>query len=186
MCLTLAAPAAAPLLCRLFHESLGRSLPMPAVPRFYWYVLEPPTSWRRHVDHTIGVVIGIIKIHGESGKGFLTVGEINIGISYLSICLSLNVILTLMIVARLVFHIRNVRKATGTSGGSSGLHATTAAVATMLIESYAIYAATLLLYIVPFAINSSVLGLFNGLIPTIQVRIISAFPYQLLPQDVTV
>ena len=56
----------------------------------------------------------------------------------------------------------------------------------MLIESYAIYAATLLLYIVPFAINSSVLGLFNGLIPTIQVRIISACPYQLLPQDVTV
>ena len=138
------------------------------------------------LTNTIGVVLGIITVYVESGKGILTASEININTSYLSICLLLNVVLALMIVTRLMVHVRNARKATGTSDESGGLHITTAAVITMLIESYAIYAATLLLYIVPSAANSSVVGLFSGLISTVQVCAISAFPYRFLPQDVIV
>ena len=136
--------------------------------------------------NTIAVVLGIITVHVESGKGMLTASEININTSYFSICLLLNVVLALMIVTRLMVYIRNVRKATGAPDGSSGPHITTAAVVTILIESYSIYAATLLLYLVPSAAHSSVVGLFSGLTSAVQVCAISAFPYRLLPQDVIV
>ena len=79
------------------------------------------------------------------------------GISYFSISLSLNVILTLMIVIRLVLHRRNLRKVLGTSDGTSGLYT---AIVTMFIESYALYAIAFLLYIVPWALGSHVATLF--------------------------
>ena len=135
---------------------------------------------------TIGIVLGIITVHVESGKGILTASEIKINTSYLSICFLLNVVLALLIVTRLIVHLRNARKATSASDGSGGLRITTAAVVTILIESYSIYATTLLLYLIPSAAHSSVVGLFSGLISTVQVCAISAFPYRLLPQYVIV
>lgn len=90
----------------------------------------------------------------------------NFGVSYFSISLSLNVILTLMIVIRLVLHRRNLRKVLGTSDGSSGLYT---AIVTMLIESYALYAIAFLLYIVPWALSSAVVVLFSPLIGPAQV-----------------
>ena len=59
------------------------------------------------------------------------------GVPYLLIAVSLNVLLTLMIVIRLVLHGRNVRAATGSVAGISGLYQT---IATMFIESSALYA----------------------------------------------
>ena len=62
---------------------------------------------------------------------------------YFSISLSLNVLLTLMIVARLVLHTRNIR----TSMGIAGIGGLCKVIITMLIESSVIYATSSLLVI---------------------------------------
>ena len=79
--------------------------------------------------------MGITNICYDSRTRYYTVTEVNIATSYYSICLSLNVDLMLMIVMQLVMHIRNIRKATGASNGSSGLHTAAATVVMMLIAS---------------------------------------------------
>jgi len=66
------------------------------------------------------------------------------GIPYLSISVSLNALLTLMIVIRLVLHGRNIRAATGSAAGISGLYK---AVSTMLIESCALFAVSSLVVV---------------------------------------
>jgi len=60
-----------------------------------------------------------------------------LGIPYLSISVSLNLLLTLMIVTRLVLHGRNLRTTTRSPVGISGLYK---AASTMLIESCALFA----------------------------------------------
>ena len=130
--------------------------------------------------------MGIAHIYQNAGAGSnsATATVVNIDTAYYSISLSLNVLLTLMIVIRLIVHVRNIRKATGASNSSSGLHTTTAAVATMLVESYAIYAVTLLAYVVSSNFQAWVVALFSPAIGTIQVRAVFV-PSPLLPQDIS-
>jgi len=85
---------------------------------------------------------------------------------YLSISLSLNVILTLMIVVRLVLHGKNFRAATGSSGGINGLYKT---IATMLVESSALFAVSSLLVIGSLAAKSSLSDLFIPILAQTQV-----------------
>ena len=92
--------------------------------------------------------------------------------AYYSICLSLNILLTLMIIVRLVLHSRNIRRATGASGRAIGLYST---VATMLVESCALYSAALLFYIVPFAIGSWIASIPTRVLAQFQVRLVLAF-----------
>ena len=66
------------------------------------------------------------------------------GIPYLSISVSLNILLTLMIVIRLVLHGRNLRATTGSAVGIRGLYK---AVSTMFIESCALFAMTSLVVV---------------------------------------
>lgn len=93
--------------------------------------------------------------------------DINLGLSYFSISVSLNVILTLMIVIRLVLHSRNVRNAVGAAAKATRLYKT---IVTMLIESSALYAASFLLYIGPWGANSNVSDIFFPLLAETQVR----------------
>jgi len=67
------------------------------------------------------------------------------GIPYLSISVSLNVLLTLMIVIRLILHDRSIRAATGSGAGIGGFYK---AVSTMLIESCALFAVSSLVVVV--------------------------------------
>ena len=98
--------------------------------------------------------------------------SINIGISYFSISLSLNIILMFMIVTRLVLHIRNIRKTVGNSDGSSGLRA----IATMLVESYSLYAITLLIYTISWAVRGQWTSVFANIVSPSQVRTDFPFP----------
>ena len=93
--------------------------------------------------------------------------------SYTSISLSLNLLLTLMIIVRLILHSRNLQRAIGTAGGATGLYAT---VVTMLIESYALYTVVLLLYIVSWNTYSSTIGLTSRVVGNIQVRAVLTIP----------
>ena len=79
--------------------------------------------------------------------------------TYLSICLSLNILLTLMIIVRLILHNRNARNAIGASSGAGALYK---AIIAMLIESSALYAVGFLLYIISI-VSSSRAGLIFSL-----------------------
>jgi len=98
------------------------------------------------------------------------------GTPYLSISVSLNVLLTLMIVIRLVLHGRNIRAATGSGAGISGLYKS---VSTMLIESCALFAMTSLVVVVALSgaarsyPGAYVVDIFFPILAEIQVR---AFP----------
>ena len=122
---------------------------------------------------TIAVAMGVAQVCLGSRTGVETATALNFNTAYLSISLSLNVLLTIMIVTRLIVHIRNVRKTIGTS---DGLHTAAATVVTMLTESYALYAVTLLIYIVPLAVNSSVQYIFFAATGPIQVCAAFIFP----------
>ena len=87
-------------------------------------------------------------------------------IPYYSITLSLNVILTLMIVVRLVLHTRNTRAALGITGIGGLCNA----VITMLIESCALYAAGLLPVIGSWAARNPITNFFLLVSPQTQVR----------------
>ena len=90
------------------------------------------------------------------------------GIPYLSISLSLNVILTLMIVGRLVLHGRNIRTATGSPAGR--LYKT---IATMLIESCALFALNSLMVLGTWAARDSATDVFTSMLGVTQVRLSS-------------
>ena len=97
---------------------------------------------------------------------------IDVPISYYSTCLALNTLLTLMIATRLFLHHRNIQNVVGNGDSSSRTYTT---IITIIVESCALYAATLLLYIVPWALDSYVLYISEGK-GAIQVRVIFIYP----------
>ena len=130
-----------------------------------------PPAGSDMLTNTTDVVVGITRIYYDSGKKLLTVTSVNLDTSYSSICLSLNILLTLMIVIRLIVHIRNIRNATKASD-TGGLHTAAATVVMMLIESYALYAGVLLAYTISLAVDSWAVELFNTLTGAVQVRVV--------------
>lgn len=88
------------------------------------------------------------------------------GVSYFSITLSLNVILTLMVVGRLYLHNRMLRNAEGIAALTGPSYTS---IVTMLVESCALYAACLLLYIIPWGTKSYVEYVFLPLLADVQV-----------------
>jgi len=103
----------------------------------------------------------------QPGRCIRNSALVNYGLSYFSISLSLNVLLTLMIVTRLVLHSRNIRTVMGASSGLTGLYKT---VVTMLIESSAIYAASSLLFLGFWGSRSYVADVFSLIQAETQVR----------------
>ena len=90
------------------------------------------------------------------------------GLIYLEVSVSLNVLLTSMIVLRLALHDRSVRAAMGTPGRIGGLYK---AIVTMLIESCALYAVASLLVIGPAnARDISTAAIFLPILAQTQVR----------------
>ena len=95
------------------------------------------------------------------------------GDAYYPIALSLNVLLTLMLITRLVLHSKNIRSAMGAQDGASGLYKT---IVTMLVESGALYAASFVLLLGPWASQSVVENFAIQILPEIQVRTILLLP----------
>jgi len=124
------------------------------------------------VNHVVDTVTGIMLVHRslQPNSGVWDPVAIYFGLSYLSISLSLNVLLTLMIVIRLVLHSRNIRAAIGAPSGLTGLYK---AVVTMLIESSAIYAVSSLLYLGFWGSRSYVAEVFSAIPTETQVRTLS-------------
>ena len=139
--------------CLMYIGSVGAYLSSSRT----WLVL------KAHIDNT---VIGILAICMPIIKD-QWIGGVWSTLPYLAISLSLNIVLTLMIVVRLVLHGRNVRAATGSSGGIGGLYKT---ISTMLIESSALFALSSLLVIGSLAAKSPLLDLSIQILAQTQVR----------------
>ena len=88
------------------------------------------------------------------------------GIPFFSISFSLNILLTLMIVARLILHNRNLREAFGPSNGATGLYK---AIGTMLVESCALFAVNSVLFIGPWSAGSPAQFIFFPVLAGTQV-----------------
>ena len=88
------------------------------------------------------------------------------GFPYFVISVSLNVLLTLMIVVLLIRHGRNIHAATEAASGISGMYKT---IVTMFIECSALYAVTSLL-----VLGTGTANIFLPILAETQVR---ALPY---------
>jgi hypothetical protein len=139
---------------------------MSDIPRIYWYVPSPPQV---AVIFSVNVADTVMGIFGEEAPdGF----SFTLEISYFAICLSLNVLLTLMIIARLALHSRNIRNAIGASSGPGGLYI---AIITMLVESSALNVIGYLLSILPEAVGSDFAYLSSHILGQLQVRSVFTF-----------
>lgn len=83
------------------------------------------------------------------------------------ISLSLTLLLTLMIIVRLTLHGRSIRNAMGSGANGSGLYK---AIATMMVESYALYAVTFIVVIALMDAKSYIEAIFDPILAGAQVR----------------
>jgi len=104
------------------------------------------------------IVTGILSIVSDVNR-FYT--------AYISLSLSLNLLLTLIIVVRLVLRSRSIRAATGSSAGISGLYKT---IATILIESSALFTVSSLLLVGTWAADNAFANVFVYVLVETQVR----------------
>ena len=86
---------------------------------------------------------------------------VNFGLPSFSISLAINVILTFMIVIRLILHRRNIRNAMGIQDSASGVYN---AIITVLVESSALYAVSVLLFIGLWAGNNPSVNVFSPIL----------------------
>ena len=114
--------------------------------------------------------MGIITLYlsSQPGSSLWKGITVNFGLPYFTISVGLNVLLTLMISARLLLHSRNIRGAMGSTNGVGSLYR---AIVTMLIESSALYAVTSLLFIGPYAANNYASDIFLPILAEVQVCI---------------
>lgn len=126
----------------------------------YWVITFP------FLMYFASVATGIVFVHQITRTNVQNALALNIGIPYFSVSISLNVILTLMIITRLILHSRKSRSVLGAHTGASRLYKE---VITTLIESSALCAITSLLFIVPWAAGSWVADIFLPLLAETQV-----------------
>ena len=104
---------------------------------------------------------------GWGWRRFSVTTTVDFGLPYLSISVSLNVLLTIMIVIRLVIHSRNILAVKG-GPARFGLYR---ALITMLIESSALYAVNSLLLIGLWGAGNQTADTFLPILAEIQVRV---------------
>ena len=117
----------------------------------------------------MGILLIAFEAGGQNNNTWGTV-VLKFGLPYLSISISLNIILTLMIVIRLLLRNRDIRAAMGSPAEIDRLYK---ALVTMLIESSALYAVSSFLVIGPwFAGYRDVITFW----PVLTHTQVSAFP----------
>ena len=113
----------------------------------------------------MNVAMGMVLIYQNTE----VTGSMWSSLPYLSISLSLDVLLTLMIVIRLILHTKNTHTATG-GAGVGGVYR---AVVTMLVESCALYAVSSLLVIGPWGAKNAAANIFFPILTQTQVRAVT-------------
>ena len=94
--------------------------------------------------------------------------------AYIAINFTLNVILTLMIVGRLALRSKQIRDIMGPWSGAGDWYKR---IAVMFVESCALYAISLLVYLIAYTRNTPLVDIFYQVFIETQVRIVSRFPH---------
>ena len=94
--------------------------------------------------------------------------------AYIAINFTLNVILTLMIVGRLALRSKQIRDIMGPWSGAGDWYKR---IAVMFVESCALYAISLLVYLIVYSRPSSINDIPYQVFIETQFRIVSRFPY---------
>lgn len=89
--------------------------------------------------------------------------DVNITLAYYVMSLSLNVIVTFLIVGRLLIHRRQIAQALGPSHASSYTN-----IAAILIESASLYTLFAIMFLVPFGLSSSLANVFLQTVSQVQ------------------
>ena len=141
---------------------------MPSVPRFHWCVVASPAGKLAVMPlaNNTDAAMGIALICGIVTPKFNRSVGTAIDISCFSISVGLNLLLTLMIVARLAVHSKNIRKAMGGSDGAGRLYQT---IITVLVESCALYSACLTVYIGLYGSGNTAQLLVFPIVSVVQV-----------------
>ena len=113
-----------------------------------------------------GVVIGIMNWTWDL-KTRNDISVPGLGTPYFSISLSLNILLTLMIIVRLILHHKHLRQAVGVTTRASRLYK---AILVLLIESCALYTLSFLPYILIFVFHNLYKSIFWPILNGTQVR----------------
>ena len=132
-------------------------------------VLHQPTLLANTTNTAMGIVFMYYQI---SEPTTVLWGPVAASFEYpfFAISPSLNILLTIMIVTRLILHRRNIQNAMGSSAGTTtGLYR---AIVTILVESCALYAASFILFLGPWGSLSSVANIFFPVLAQAQVRAI--------------
>lgn len=149
---------------------------MPHVSCLPWYVFGLPVNQQRSIANYTDTAMGIVYIWQISQTFNINSSSVtlaNFGTPYYAISISLNVLLTVMIVTRLVMYNRNVRNAMGGPEKTGGVYGTAV---TLLVESCALYALSYILFIGPWATGSPVSNIFFPILAETQVCTISTLP----------
>jgi hypothetical protein len=157
-------PSALSMLYHLCHEPLGHRLPMYNVSCHSVYVLILQEVSFVDIAHT---ALGTAFLIKSLLPGPPTATATHLGVAYLSISPSVNILLTLMIVTRLFLHSRGIRDVMGTFSRVSGLYTT---IVTILVESCTLYAVCHILYLGGWAASSPLANLFFLVLTQVQVR----------------
>ena len=123
------------------------------------------TVWVDVTDTAMGIMLVFYQATQPETSAWSTVA-LNLNYPYFTISLSLNILLTLMILGRLVLYARDVKRAVGTTPGLSGIYK---AVVVVLVESSSLYAVSFLLFIGPWGAKSQVSGIFLPILAETQV-----------------
>ena len=105
---------------------------------------------------------------------------VQFSLPYFSVSISLNILLTLLLVGRLFYMSERAKRAIGREHA-----ATYSSIASMLIESAVPYAVTGLIFIITYARNSNVQNLVLPVLGQIMVRTPSPFPYTVYQTPLT-
>jgi len=131
------------------------------------YFSSPQTSsdmWADFVDIAMGT-LALVRRSLRLDNGLLKSFAFDFSVPYFLISVSLNVLLTLMIVVRLFLHCRNIGAAMGSPRGFGGIYKTIIA---MLVESSALYAVSSVVVVAKR--NSAIANTFMPILCQTQVR----------------
>jgi len=112
----------------------------------------------------MGIMFGIETCSPE-GSGLFGSGTASFAIPYFAISLSLNIILTLLIVGKIWFHQREMAKAFGNKNFGRYY----SVIVMMFIESAAMYSIISILVLVTFALGNPINQIWLGLSPAVQM-----------------
>ncbi|TFK55089.1 hypothetical protein OE88DRAFT_1642333 [Heliocybe sulcata] len=129
--------------------------------RYVWLILAIPCLlWL--ASFAMGTLL--LTQVSQPGLSIWSDSSVNFALAYFSISLTLNILTTVLILARLMYHRLEVTRSLGHAYGTYYT-----SVAAMLVESASLYAACSLLFLVPYVLNHPLQNIFMQVLSQVQI-----------------